>query len=195
MSFYNLLNLNKISLLVHSIYVRHTYMYIAEILPSNWRKEIPGFHFLYQTIQSKLFYKRSRGVITAKDLKKYVGKKRLRKRKKTKQVSSMIHSARPTVSIVSVNIVFAWIFVLLYFENSGRTDMCENNYHYYVTMGWPRGSILSIFLSSKTISSLISFFYSAALIQTRNWNSASDKIEEVKTVREWRCRKSTPPRP
>ena len=46
----------------------------------------------------------------------------------TRKVSSMIHSARPTVSPV-VNIVFAW--KLFCFEKRGRTDdMCKNNDHY-----------------------------------------------------------------
>ena len=65
------------------------------------------------------------------------------KQRKTRQVSSMNHSARPTVSPV-VNIVFAWN--LFCFEKWGRTDnMCKNNDHYRaaVTVGWPRGSTTS----------------------------------------------------
>ena len=50
----------------------------------------------------------------------------------TRQVSSMIHSARPTVSPVA-NIVFA-LFCFARFWKVGtdrRTvDMCKNNYHY-----------------------------------------------------------------
>ena len=50
----------------------------------------------------------------------------------TRQVSSMIHSARPTISPVA-NIVFA--LTLFCFEKWGRTDgrtddMCKNNDHY-----------------------------------------------------------------
>ena len=57
----------------------------------------------------------------------------------TRQVPSMIHSARPTVSPV-VNIVFT-CYVLLDFEKWGRTDMCENSDPYRLTAGWPSGSI------------------------------------------------------
>ena len=46
----------------------------------------------------------------------------LQKKLYTRQVSSMIHSARPTVSLV-VNIVFDWnLLVLRYFLKWGRTD-------------------------------------------------------------------------
>ena len=76
----------------------------------------------------------------------------------TRQVSTMIHSARPTVSGVA-NIVFTWNLFCL--EKWGRTDlqtddMCENNDHYrpWVRVGlvdqllavlWfsPRGSLLT----------------------------------------------------
>ena len=62
---------------------------------------------------------------------------------KTRQVSSMIHSAIPTVSPV-VNIVFAGnLFCFARFWKMGkniRTDnMCENNDHYR-----PSGSIIII---------------------------------------------------
>ena len=44
----------------------------------------------------------------------------------TRQVSSMIHSARPTVPPVA-NIVFDWN--LFSFKKWGRTDKCKNNDH------------------------------------------------------------------
>ena len=53
----------------------------------------------------------------------------------TRQVSSMIHSARPTVS-PEVNIVFIWnlfCFVILW---KIRTDICENNEHYCGSAEW-----------------------------------------------------------
>ena len=64
----------------------------------------------------------------------------------TRQVSSMIHSARPTVSPVA-NIVFA--LNLFCFEKWGRTDGRTSVRHVQkqlllpvVTVGWPSGSII-----------------------------------------------------
>ena len=65
-----------------------------------------------------------------------------------RQVSSMIHSSRPTVSPV-VNIVFAWN--LFCFEKWGQTYRRTNGRHVQkqwslpaVTVGWPRGSTSKI---------------------------------------------------
>ena len=52
----------------------------------------------------------------------------LSKLKRTRQVSSMIHSARPTFSPVT-NIAFAWN--LFCFEKVRTDDMCKNNDHYW----------------------------------------------------------------
>ena len=55
---------------------------------------------------------------------------RFGKVRRTRQVSSMIHSARPTVSPV-VSIVFASnLFCFARFWKVGTDNMYENNYHY-----------------------------------------------------------------
>ena len=59
-------------------------------------------------------------------------------KKKTRQVSSMIHSARPIVAPLA-NIVFGcFVFLDLKSGNGrtdGRTDMCKNNYAYLPDFG------------------------------------------------------------
>ena len=61
----------------------------------------------------------------------------------TRQVSSMIHSARPIVTTVA-NIVFCCFVFLDLKSGEGRVrtdNMCENNDPYpAVTVGWPSGS-------------------------------------------------------
>ena len=67
----------------------------------------------------------------------------------TRQVSSMIHSAKPTVSLV-VNIALAWnLFRFAKFWKVGTDDVCMYGQHVQkqwslsaVTMGRPSGSII-----------------------------------------------------
>ena len=64
---------------------------------------------------------------------------------KTRQVSSMIHSARPIVTSVATSVFCCCVFLDLK-SGDGRTDgrtgnMCENNDPNSVTLGWPSGSI------------------------------------------------------
>ena len=49
--------------------------------------------------------------------------------RKTRQVLSMIHSARPIVTLVA-NIIFCYFVLVDLKSGDGRTDMCENNNPY-----------------------------------------------------------------
>ena len=64
------------------------------------------------------------------------------------QVSSMLHSARPTVELVAITLILCCFEMFWKVGKDVRThDMCENSDHYRIwLLGQPSGSILILIL-------------------------------------------------